>query len=104
MTFREAMAETGYDTKTTFWDDFSIADRFGNAAIQDTFNRAFDEWKSNTVFVTELALVLNHKSYQWHEKDKSRAELYTRLWQTVDDWCIENLKDDDAMYYYEITD
>ena len=63
MTFREAMAETGYDTKTTFWDDFSIADRFGNDEIQDTFNRAFNEWKSNAVFVTELALVLNHKSY-----------------------------------------
>ena len=45
MTFREFMAENGYEVKTTFWEDFSIAERFGLSAIQDTFNRAFKEWK-----------------------------------------------------------
>lgn len=30
----------GYETITTFWDDFSIADRFGIAAIKDTYKRA----------------------------------------------------------------
>jgi len=45
MTFREFMKENGYEVKTTFWEDFSIAERFGLSAIQDTFNRAFKEWK-----------------------------------------------------------
>lgn len=45
MTFNELMAENGYTCKTTFWMDFSIADRFGAAAVKDTFNRAFAEWK-----------------------------------------------------------
>ena len=45
MTFREFMKENGNEVKTTFWDDFSIAERFGLSAIQDTFNRAFKEWK-----------------------------------------------------------
>lgn len=31
---------TGYKPQTTFWQDFSIADRFGATAMQDTFNRA----------------------------------------------------------------
>ena len=45
MTFREFMKENGNEVKTTFWEDFSIAERFGVSAIQDTFNRAFKEWK-----------------------------------------------------------
>ena len=36
MTFREFMLENGYELQTTFWNDFSIADRFGLSAIQDT--------------------------------------------------------------------
>ena len=45
MTFREFMKENGNEVNTTFWEDFSIAERFGLSAIQDTFNRAFKEWK-----------------------------------------------------------
>ena len=45
MTFKEFMKENGNEVKTTFWEDFSIAERFGLSAIQDTFNRAFKEWK-----------------------------------------------------------
>ena len=45
MTFRDFMKENGNEVKTTFWEDFSIAERFGLSAIQDTFNRAFKEWK-----------------------------------------------------------
>ena len=59
MTFREFMKENGYEVKTTFWEDFSIAERFGLSAIQDTFNRAFKEWKEDYEFLTELVLVLN---------------------------------------------
>ena len=43
MTFKEFMQENGYELQTTFWEDFSIADRFGLMAILDTFNRAFKE-------------------------------------------------------------
>lgn len=32
MTFREFMLENGYELQTTFWNDFSIADRFGLSA------------------------------------------------------------------------
>lgn len=29
MTFKEFMKEVGYDPMTTFWEDFSIADKLG---------------------------------------------------------------------------
>lgn len=67
MTFREFMRENGYELQTTFWEDFSIADRFGLSAIKDTFKRAFEGWKDNYKYLTELILVLNHKIWQYYE-------------------------------------
>lgn len=67
MEFKEFMAESGYELQTTFWDDFSIADKFGISAIKDTYKRAFEEWKDNFKYLTELILVLHHKIWQYHE-------------------------------------
>ena len=97
--------ENGYEMKTTFWSDFTIADAFGVKAIQDTYNRAFGEWKNNTEYVTELAMVLNFKLFQWY--DKQRYEywtLYDKLWKEIDAWCMNNLKGDDLDHYIKTTD
>lgn len=70
----------GYTQKTTFWQDFSIADAFGISAIKDTYKRAFKSWKTNTEYVTELVMVLNWKCWQWYEKgNKAYSELYGEL-------------------------
>lgn len=37
MTFKEFMQENGYDPITTFWEDFSIADKYGIAGVKDTY-------------------------------------------------------------------
>lgn len=58
------MQENGYDLITTFWEDFSIADKYGIAGVKDTYKRAFSEWKDDYKFFTELTLVLNHKIWQ----------------------------------------
>ncbi len=68
-------SETGYKPRTTFWQDFSIADAFGGDAVTDTFHRAFNEWKDNCVYITELVMVLNHKIAQWYEKNMELAKL-----------------------------
>lgn len=114
----------GYEPKTTFWQDFSIADAFGLDAIRDTFDRAFSEWKNNVTYVTELSLVLNHKGCFYysvfeHYNDKKnkteqdeRAErifayissLYFELYEQVHEYCKENLTGEDGEYYFRITD
>lgn len=105
MTYSEVMAqEMGYQTKTTFWDDFTIADAFGPDAIQDTFNRAFEEWRGNYVYLTELVLVLNHKIWQWYEKDEKIARLYNDIWQKANDYANENLKGAEYEYFWRVTD
>ena len=61
------MKENGNEIKTMFWEDFSIAERFVLSAIQDTFNRAFNEWKD-------------------------------------DQYAMENLKDEELSYFFDVTD
>lgn len=39
MTFKEFMQENGYDLITTFWGDFSIADKYGIAGVKDSDGR-----------------------------------------------------------------
>lgn len=104
MTFKEWMQESGYELKTTFWEDFSIADRFGATSVQDTFNRAFDEWKSNYVYLTELVLVLNNKIWQHYKSNEQIARLYDKLWRQADEYAVNNLKDAELEYFYRITD
>lgn len=104
MTFREFMQESGYEVQTTFWEDFSIADHFGLSSIQDTFNRAFKEWKEDYEYLTELVLVLNHKIWQWHGRKPEVAALYNSLWEQADKYAMDNLKDDELCYFLEVTD
>lgn len=105
MNFEWTMAkEFGYEPKTTFWQDFSIADMFGVDAVKDTFKRAFCEWKTNYIYLTELVMVLNHKAWQHYERDNSLAELYDELWGEADVYAVENLRDDELIYFLVTTD
>lgn len=97
-------AETGYKPITTFYQDFSIADIFGIDAIKDTFNRAFNEWKDNYKFLTELVMVLNWKIYEHYKNNNTYAKLYNDLWSEADRYAVDNLKDEEANYFYDITD
>ena len=88
----EAMSMIGYQPKTTFWMDFSIADKFGIEAIIDTFERAFKEWHTN------------HKIWQWYEKNDAIARVYDQIWRKADEWAQENLHGKELQYFYEVTD
>lgn len=94
----------GYKPQTTFYTDFSIADNFGVAAIEDTYKRAFENWKDDVVFITELVMVLNWKIWEHNETNRKYAELYNDLWAKTDEWCQKNLKGDDLSYFYRTTD
>ena len=94
----------GYEMKTTFWEDFTIADAFGVSAIDDTYNRAFNGWKHDYVYITELSLVLNWKMFQWYEKDDSKYQIYYDLYTKLDAWCMDNLRNSELIYYIDTTD
>jgi hypothetical protein len=93
-----------YELKTTFYSDFSIADRFGIRAVKDTYKRAFNEWKHNYVYLTELVMVLNWKIWEHYEKNTELAKLYNNLWQEADEYACNNLKGEELSYFYRTTD
>lgn len=91
--------------ETTFWMDFSIADKFGVAAIKDTYRRAFRAWRSNAKYFAELVITLNHKIWQHYEAhNDTLADLYNTLWSEADAWALDNLKGEDLTVYWSITD
>lgn len=99
------MEMCGYEPKTTFWMDFSIADRFGIAAVKDTYKRAFNEWRTNITYLTELVMVLNHKIWEhYRNKNQQLMDLYYGLWEEADEWAMDNLKDDELTYFIKTLD
>ena len=96
---------TGYEPKTTFWQDFCIADAFGPSAVQDTYDRAFNEWKTNVEYLTEMVMVLNHLCwYHYGKKNEVLSKLYSNLYYQAHEWALDNLKGDDLDYYIRTTD
>ena len=96
---------SGYTPKTTFWQDFTIAEQFGLDAVRETFDKAFKEWKSNTEYITELTMMLNWKIWHHHQNGNvDYAKLYDELWGIADIWCMDNLKGDDLSYFLKTTD
>lgn len=106
MTFAEyQLREHNYKCITTFWDDFSIADRFGEAAVKDTFKRAFREWRTDYKYLAELVIVLNHKCWaHWHRGNKALSKIYRDLYYEAHGYACENLKGEEFEYYYNIVD
>lgn len=105
MSFKQQMeSQTGYSCFTTFFEDFSIADKFGVDAIKDTYARALKEWKSNYKYLTELVMILNWKIWQYYGKNDGLAIVYNELWQKADTYACEHLKGEGLSYYYSTTD
>lgn len=94
---------TGYHPITTFYEDFSIADKFGVNAIKDTYNRAFKEWKTDYKYLTELVMVLNWKSWE-HEDNSQLCQLYCDLYYELHEYAHKNLKGEELSYYIRTTD
>ncbi|MCQ2739792.1 MAG: hypothetical protein MJ237_06150 [bacterium] len=96
---------SGYEAFTTFYSDFTLAELVSGAkGVKDTYKRAFNAWKSDYKYITEMVMVLNHKIWEHYGHNSEMAETYNDLWQELDSWCGENLKGDAARYYFEVTD
>lgn len=90
---------------TTFWQDFTIADAFGVAAVKDTYKRAFGEWKDDYLYLTDLVAVLNHKLWEHYQKGHEQmARLYNDLWEEAQSYGYEHLKGEELEYFWRVLD
>lgn len=93
-----------YNPRTTFYTDFRIAERFGKAAIADTFKRAFREWRHNIVYLTELAMVVNDRCWHYQNND-ILCELYADMYYKCRDYAYGgNFAEHEVTYYFRCTD
>lgn len=94
----------GYVQQTTFWTDFSIAERFGTRAVKETYQQAIKEWGDQYIYLTELVMVLNWKIWQYYKTNPELAKLYNTLWEQSDQYACEHLKGKELNYFYRTTD
>jgi len=103
----ESQVATEDRERTTFTQDFLIAEAYGLAAIRDTYNRAFKGWKTSYKYFTELTMTLNHRLHAWFYRageNDERTKLYDELWQKTYDWGCANLKGDELNFFYSVLD
>ena len=124
LNWKENLADMGnFQPKYTFYHDFAIAEfcevyAGDRGAVKDTFNRVIKYWGSSYKALTEIVMVLNHKSWafaqnvdsdylhcseEWRNKF---TEQYTDLYnKAVEKFFKLYRKDEEALaYYYEVTD
>ena len=98
-----------YEYFTTFWADFSIAEAFGEHAIEDTAARAYEEWKDDVKYLTELVMILNHKCWDFYRHgNEELCTLYEDLYYEYYDKASEYLDNkgntEDLSYFFSTLD
>ena len=116
---------TDWKPSYTFYSDFAIAEfcqvymREKNA-VKKTYSQVIKSWGSNYKALTEIVMVLNHKSWAFAKPNRVDAkylnvgdswadyfvELYSELYQKADALYRKKFaKNETAMSYYnEVTD
>ena len=89
----------------TFIMDFRIAERFGEAAIKETFKRAFKGWKDDILYFTELTAVMNQLCW-WHyaKGNIELSKMYSNYFYECRSYGIDNFKGDEFQYFWRVLD
>lgn len=96
---------TGYKPITTFYEDFSIADHFGKAAVLDTYKRGLQTARfMGYKYLTEFVMALNWKIWEHFNSNEPLAKLYNDLWEKAAEYATKNLQGEELSYYYRTTD
>lgn len=79
------MLAEGYQFKTTYWNDFSIADKFGVDAVKDTYRKVLPQARLKPMDFAELVCVLNWKIWEHYDNhNESLISTYNALWDEAD--------------------
>lgn len=84
-------------------NSFSVSGFVANNAEIRNFTTSSVARFSLVLGRTELCLVLNHKIWQWYERDNQKAVLYDKLWREADEMTSE-WSDEKQEYYFQVTD
>lgn len=104
---------------TLFWADFTVAEAYGVDAVRSTFKNCLYQSRPYKE-ITELVIVLNHKTWQFYEKmtkeekggrDLAKIARYHKLYKVyeayyyeVNSYAHETLTGDEARFFFAVTD
>ena len=97
-----------YEYQTTFMQDFAAIDDLGESEIKNLAEKLFQEWKDDIVHLTELVMVINHKSWYWYNVNDELCNIYTELYYDYNEKAINYLEnkgnEDDLRYFFRTLD
>lgn len=74
----------------TFVSDFEIALMFrGAKGVEDTYKRAFEEWKKDIRYITALAITMNHLGWRYWDEDKELGKKFFEYWEKLDAFILD---------------
>ena len=96
---------SGYERKTTFYSDLSIAEWCGGEkAVKETCNRVMKEWIDDIDYITEFVMAVNIKSWQHYENDKQElSKLYSTLYHQSFDKVLKHYEGNQEAISYFLT-
>ena len=89
-----------------YWQRFSIADSYGKNEIQKVYSEIFKEAKTDYKFLTELVMVLNHKSWEHsqYQGNSSISKLYSDLFYETKEYAEDVLSGIELSYFLDTID
>lgn len=74
----------------TFASDFEIALMFGKLeGVEETYKRAFEEWKKDIRYITALALTMNHLGWKYYERNEKIGKKFFEKWHELDAFILD---------------
>lgn len=89
-----------------YWQRFSIAEGYGKEEIKYVYREIFGEAKSDFKLLTELVMILNHKTWQHCENivNSDLCDLYKKLFYDTQEYAFKTLKGEELRYFADVTD
>lgn len=107
MIYEQFLAQfTDWRPKTLYWQRFSIAESYGKDEVKRVYDKILKESKKDYTLITELVMILNHKSWEHSKYAASSAfcELYTDLYRETNQYALDNLTGKELTYFLDVTD
>lgn len=98
--WENAMAEHGYEVKTTSYAELTIAETYGADAVEELVNETIDDWGNEIGVYTDLVLALQCKVIEHTDRNETWAELYKRLLEIADRHARRTFAEDDVQYHF----
>lgn len=97
---------TDWRPENLYWQRFSIAEEYGKKEVEQVYKEILSEAKDKYKAMTELVMVLNHKSWQHCENtgNSELCNLYAKLFYKAKDYAENTLKGDELRYLIETID